>query len=80
MSAIDRLAGALAGAAHPRLLALVVLGAAVGVVGTVLAVAGSGQGSGLGDLGFRFAVAGYLVFLLGASGYLAFTVFERGFE
>ena len=79
MSAIDRLAGSLTGAAHPRLLVLVVVGAAVGVVGTALVVAGSG-GRGLDALGLRLAVVGYLAFLFGASGYLAFTVFERGFE
>lgn len=80
MSAIDRLAGALAGAAHPRLLVLLVVGAAVGVVGTALAIAGSGAGDGLATLGFRMAVVGYLALLFGASGYLAFTVFDRGFE
>lgn len=62
---------------YPRLAALVVLGAAVGAVGTALLLAGSGAGR---TLGLRLAVVGYLVFLFGASGYLAFSLFSRGFE
>jgi len=79
MSAIDRLAGTLSGVAHPRLLVLVVAGAVVGVIGTVLLLAAPGPGAGAATLGLRLGIVGYLVCLLGASGYLAFTVFERGF-
>ena len=80
MSAIDRIAGALAGTAHPRLLVLVVVGAVVGVVGTALAVATPDPTSSFVTLGVRLAVVGYLAFLLGGSGYVAFAVFERGFD
>jgi len=62
--------------AFPRLAALVVLGAVVAIVGTVLLLVGSGDG-GRAMLGFRLALVGYLVFLFGASGYLAFSLFER---
>lgn len=79
MSSIDRLLGPITRSAHPRLLTLVVLGAAIGVLGTALSLAGPGPGE-LRGLGTRLAVVGYLVFLLGASGYVAFAVFERGFD
>lgn len=62
---------------YPRLAVLVVLGAALGVVGTALVVTGRG---GAGSLGLRLAVVGYLVFLFGGSGYLAFSLFSRGFD
>ena len=80
MSPVDRLLRPFARAAHPRLLALVAIGATVGLVGTALALATPGAGSGPGTLGFRLAVVGYLVFLVGGSGYVAFSVFERGFD
>ena len=62
---------------YPRLAALVVVGAAVGLLGTALVATGRG---GAGSLGLRLAVLGYLVFLFGASGYVAFSLFSRGFE
>lgn len=60
--------------AFPRLAALVTVGVAVGLVGTVLLLTASGPSRALG---FRIAVVGYLVFLFGATGYLAFSVFSR---
>ena len=77
MSPADRLLGRLSRTAHPRLAVVVVLGAAVGVVGTAIAVAGTARGSATATAGVRLAIAGYLLFLLGASGYVAFAVFER---
>ena len=77
MSVGERVVGVLSRSAHPRLLVLLLAGAAVGLLGSVLLVAG---GQGLRTLGFRLAVVGYLAFLAGASGYLAFAVFERGFD
>lgn len=68
--------GWLAGQAHPRLAVLVIVGAGAGLVGAALALAGGG----LGTAGFRLGVLGLLAFLLGASGYVAFAVFERGFD
>lgn len=61
---------------HPRLAALVLLGGAVGFVGALLIFAGVGSGT----LGLRLAVLGALAFFFGASGYVAFAVFEREFE
>lgn len=66
--------------AHPRLLLLVLLGAAVGLLGTLLAVVGPSVGLPVGGPAARIAILGALVFLAGASGYLAFTVFDRGFD
>lgn len=78
MSAVDRLLRPFARASHPGLLALVAVGVAVGVVGTALTLAA--PGSGVGSLGPRLAVVGALVLLLGGSGYVAHSVFERGFD
>jgi hypothetical protein len=80
MSAIDRLFGTLARTAHPRLLVLAAVGVAAVVLGGVLVLATSGPAGGPGTLGIRLAIVGALLFLLGASGYVAFAVFERGFE
>lgn len=60
--------------AYPRLAALVVLGAAVALAGGLLALVGGGT------LGLRLAALGTLVFAFGGSGYVAFSVFDRGFE
>lgn len=78
MSALGRLLAPFSRRAHPRLFALVAIGAALGLVGTVFALAAPGEGAD--TLGIRLAVVGYLVFLVGASGSVAFSVFERGFE
>lgn len=66
--------------AYPRLAVLVVLGAAVGLLGTALVLLGSGGDAVPGPLGLRLAVVGYLLFLFGATGYVAFAVFSRGFD
>lgn len=68
--------GWLAGQAHPRLAVLVIVGGVVGLVGAALAFVGGG----LGTAGLRLSVLGLLAFLFGASGYVAFAVFERGFD
>lgn len=60
--------------AHPRLAALVLLGGAVALAGGLLALVGGET------LGLRLVVLGGLVFAFGGSGYVAFSVFERGFE
>lgn len=65
----------LAGLAHPRL-GFVSLAGAVGVV-VGLALSLLGQGAGVpGSTGLRLAIAGGIVFLFGATGYLAFALFE----
>lgn len=79
MSGTDPL-GRLARADRPRLAVLVLVGGVVALVGGALVVAGSALDRGLGAAGLRVAVIGFLVFALGASGYVAFAVFERGFE
>ena len=61
---------------HPRLAALVVLGAATALLGGALELAGAGPGR----LGYQLAVVGLLVLLFGGSGAVAFAVFERGFD
>lgn len=63
---------------HPRLVVLAVVGALVGLAGSILVLADPAPGTEV--LGLRLAVLGYLVFLLGASGYLAFAVFDRGLD
>lgn len=68
---VDRLARA----THPRLLLLVLVGAGLVVVGLSLWLLAPTVG--LGDSGARIAILGALVFFLGASGYLAFAVFEH---
>ena len=75
----DSLLGRLARAAHPRLLVLVIVGTLVGVLGTALLLLAPDRGA-QATLGRRLAVVGYLVFLIGASGYVAFLVFDRGFD
>lgn len=73
---LDRIARS----AHPRLLLLMLLGAAVAVLGVVLIVVSPTIDLGNGEIAARIGILGALVFLAGASGYLAFSVFERGFE
>lgn len=80
MRAGDRLVGTFSRADHPRLLGLVAVGVAVAAIGTALALTSPGQGSDLGTLGVRLAVVGTIAFVVGASGYVAFSVFERGFD
>lgn len=75
MSPLDPVADRLARAAHPRLLLLVLVGAGLVVVGLLLWLLAPTLG--LGDTGARIAILGALVFVLGASGYVAFAVFER---
>lgn len=58
---------------HPRLAAFVLLGTAVALVGGLLSVVGL-------TVGLRLAIIGALVFAFGASGYVAFGVFDHGFE
>lgn len=60
--------------AHPRLAAFALIGAAIALVGGLLALTGGER------LGIRLAVLGAVVFSFGGSGYVAFSVFERGFE
>lgn len=73
-SVIDRISRA----RHPRLFVLVLVGAAGVVVGTVLLLA---DGAPRPDsLGGRVAALGALVLLYGATGYLAFWIFGRGFD
>lgn len=76
MTASDDWLDRLARRRHPRLAVLVLAGGAVGLTGAVLALAGIG----LETLGLRLGVIGAIAFLLGASGYVAFAVFERGFD
>lgn len=75
-----RLADRLLASAHPRLGLLVIVGAVLALVGVGLALLGPSFGPGTRRLGLRLAVLGGLVFLVGASGYVAFAVFERGFD
>lgn len=64
------------GTAHPRLLVLLVVGVLIGFLGVILSLA-TPTGGDAGARGTRLAIVGTLVFLLGASGYLAFAAFER---
>lgn len=73
---LDRIARS----AHPRLLLLVLLGGVIGLLGTLFAVVGPAVGLSVGVPAARIAILGALVFLAGASGYLAFSVFDRGFD
>lgn len=70
----------LARAAHPRLAVLVWLGAAVCLLGLLVLVLGPALGVGARRLGLQLAVVGTIGFLAGGSGYVAFGVFEAGFE
>lgn len=73
-SVVDRISRA----RHPRLLVLVLVGAVGVVAGAVLLLA---DGAPRPDsLGVRLAVLGALVLLFGATGYLAFSIFGRGFD
>ena len=56
------------------------IGASVTVLGVVLLVVAPVIELGIGEGAARVAILGVLVFLAGGSGYLAFSVFERGFE
>lgn len=75
MRPTSRRAARLSGLPHPRLAGLAALGAAVGLVGVGLFVLGPVAGTG--PLGRGLALVGALASLLGASGYVAFTLFER---
>lgn len=65
---------------YPRLVLLSIGGAGVGLIGTALVLVGSQVGSSLDEAGLRIAVIGYLAFLVGVSGYVAFAVFENRFD
>lgn len=78
MTRPDGLVGRLSRFRHPRLVVLVAVGAVVGLVGSILVLVDPATGDE--TLGLRLAILGYLAFLLGASGYLAFAVFERGLD
>lgn len=60
--------------AHPRLALVVLVGGAVGVAGLLLWLA---AGDALAVFGFRVAIVGYVVALVGLSGYVSVSVFER---
>lgn len=66
--------------AHPRLVLLVLVGVALGLVGLVLVLTAGPTGHGLRLVGLRLAGLGGLVFAFGGSGLVAFFVFERGFD
>lgn len=66
----------LAGLAHPRLALLILVGAATVAVGGALALVGPPLGADAGTTAIRMAIAGAIVFLFGATGYLAFSLFE----
>ena len=74
----DGLVGRLSRFRHPRLVVLVAAGAVVGLVGSILVLVDPATVDN--TLGLRLTTLGYLVFLVGASGYLAFAVFERGLD
>jgi|GEM_PF-4735037 len=75
-SPLDRIARS----AHPRLLLSTLLGAVVALLGAGLSVIAPAVGLGIRETAARIAILGALLFLAGGSGYLAFSVFERGFE
>lgn len=76
MTTSDDWLGRLARRRHHRLAVLVLAGGAIGLTGAVLALAGIG----LETFGLRLGAIGAIAFLFGASGYVAFAVFERGFD
>lgn len=76
MTAGGRLRAALVRITHPRLVALVVVGIALGLLGTALTLEGAGPRS----IGTRLAIVGYLVALIAGSGFVAFRIFEHGFD
>ena len=78
MTRSDGLVGRLSRFRHPRLVVLVAAGAVVGLVGSILVLVDPATVDN--TLGLRLATLGYLAFLVGASGYLAFAVFERGLD
>lgn len=79
MSASDRLLAIFAQSRHPRLLILSMLGVTIGLLGTAITLTDSGP-DGASTLGVQIAVVGYLTFLVGTSGYVAFSVFKHGFD
>lgn len=66
--------------AHPRLTVLTIAGTGVGLVGLVLFLTAASVGHGLESTGMRLGIFGALVAAFGASGLVAFTAFERGFD
>lgn len=66
--------------AHPRLALLGLLGAGLGLLGLVALLSAAPVGHGLGTVGARIAILGGLVLAFATSGYVAFFVFDRGFE
>lgn len=60
--------------ARPRLAALALVGVAVGVAGLLVWLAAA---DALAALGLRAAIVGYVVALLGLSGYVSVRVFDR---
>ncbi len=79
MSASLDALGPLAERDHPRLALLLLVGAAAGLLGAALWLTAGPLGHGFGTAGFRLAALGLIVFAFGASGVIAFAVFERGF-
>lgn len=72
--------GRLARFAHPRLAILGLLGTGLGLLGLLVFLTAAPVGHGFGTVGVRIVILGALVLAFAASGYVAFFVFERGFE
>lgn len=79
MSRLDPV-GRLARLRHPRLATIAIIGAVLAVAGAAGWLTAGPLGHPYGTDGLRAAFVGLLGFFLGASGYLAFAVFERGFD
>lgn len=62
--------------AHPRLSVISLLGVVILLVGGVLWLTSSG-GSTTTPLWFQMVVTGYLFVLIGVSGIVAFSIFDR---
>lgn len=62
---------------YPRLTVLVIGGFALLAIGALLVAADPMVGSDLGTSGFRIGVIGFLLLVVGGSGYIAISVFER---
>lgn len=63
--------------AHPRLALVVVLGVVFLAIGGLLWTAEVAALAATGLLGFRVGFLGFLLFVFGASGYVAIAAFER---
>lgn len=73
-------AGRLARRRHPRLATIALVGAVLAIAGLAGWLTAGPLGHPYGTDGLRAAFIGLLGFFFGASGYLAFAVFERGFD